>query len=81
MPIPINDHLIYDDNSIINRNPTKGTPYVSPLIALNFTIQSCINPSKKFSRIMEQSQQRHDMTTFNTRFHITTKKNIDQFKS
>ena len=79
--IPINDHLTDDDNSTINRNLTKCTPYTSPLNALNFTIQSCNNPSDNCSRIIGQSQQRHDATTFNTRFHITTKENIDQFKT
>ena len=81
VPIPINDHIIDNDNSIINRNPTKGTPYVSPLIALDFNIQSCNNLINKCSQMIEQSQQRHDTTIFNTRFHISTKENIDQIKS
>ena len=81
MPIPINDHIIDNDNSIINRNPTKGTPCVSPLIALDFNIQSCNNLINKCSQMIEQSQQRHDTTIFNTRFDISTKENIDQIKS
>ena len=81
VPIHFNDNLADDDNSIKNRNPTNGTPYVSPLNALNSTIKSCNNPSDKCSRIIEQSQQRHDTITFNTIFHITTKENIYQFKT
>ena len=48
VPIPINDNLADDENVIINRNPSKETPYVSQLGALYSTIQSCNNPSGNF---------------------------------